>query len=770
MNFNCGKPHCSKQRFVNAAYVLVVLVLVVFQTASTALYAQTATNTLVQQYRLGTQQLDSAIASGQVLTIKNALETLHGVYDKNPNFFEVIRDMAHGYYMVGDFDSALLYTHKALKLKDEENLQTLRLQLLMRTMPISDIRMNKGGAEEVKKLLDTLLARASYNPNVLYVASVYFSIVGDERNYKKVLIRFRSLYKSHQKYQKLLHVYTLVDAIQSEKKSSESEESFVALQSYDANPWIAWLLLHYIGMFHVDATGMFVDDNFLEMFTAYTERLLQSDIVHLQATGYIMRFNFFFSQSEMEQAQEVTEQYSKHFPRRGDAWLRHGIALHRLKDYGNALQAFARADAASANNRFINFMYDTTLKDARVVFYEGMEEIAQKRVAVLVAFATSALDRGDAQTARHYARRALYIEPLAAEARLILADIFRQQGALSAAEEELSLLENTEGILPRVTREIESIRAEIRAGLDDYPVVQKLLDAGSFSHISYDPVAWNIQTNVAAYNEGSPTAPVLRVFDTASLQYAEGFFTRLLEYSLNKFPSIRVADSGETSNAAHTQNVAVTFSYSEINGIFSVHAHLSNANSHEHITTFIESRSGNNRVEEAMQAMAVRVQNALPVLMPVLATSGNTVVLGRGNYDTMERFLVPVFDNGLVELSVESPYFISSSSLIGFAKIEKTVANTNVASLQPSIGEPLSLEQTATASEDMQVFQKEVLPILTKLYGQKTFSVFDMRSRVNAGDIVIIPPRQWVDDEGTENESYESIQTTLLTTMRMSLR
>ncbi len=752
----------QKRRHLVHAVLAFLFVAVVFHSLDIVLIAQEKTHSLVDEYQKISEKLDDVIAYGTISEIKDAVETLHKIYDKNPYFFEVIKDIAYSYYMLGDFTTALFYTKKALKLRNDKNLQTLRLQLLMKTIRMEDITMNTVDAQEIQRSVTALLNNASYEADVLYAASVYFSVIGDEKNYRKIISQFRSLYGFDKRYQHILHMYSLIDAINRQNMSSESEKAFVALQNYDSQVWFVWLLLQYMIVFYIDSNGFFPDTKMLQVFNDYTERLIQSDIDFLQNAAYVMRFNFFFSRSEMQEARNVVERYSKQFPKNSNAWLRYGFVLYDLKDYGNALQAFLRADS---DNDFVHFMYDATLKEALSVSYEGVKTRAEARVKSLIDAGATAFSRGDIRSAQKHARRALFIMPLSIQARILLSDIYIKQGYISQAEEELSLLENINGVPSRIIRQLESIRTEIRSEFDDYPAIRTLLDAGSFSRTSYDPIAWNVRIKTVEYNEHSH-APVLTIFD--DIRYAESFFTKFFEYSLVKFPTMFVSHDGNTETFSDAPSIDLEFSYSEKNGIFSAQAHLVNAESLEHIATFIEKRDGNDRVLKTLDALAQRLYNALPTIVPVLAINGSTVILGNRNYTTKENFVLPIFDKGILKLSTQSPYLKSSGQLIGFARVEQNLPRSVVARLQTTIGANSS--SSSPNIERDKESDNDGLNILLRIYGEKTFSLFDMRSRVNSGDVAVIFSTPWVDDTGSQHSIENLKQTMLLTTMRIPFR
>ncbi len=660
----------------------------------------------VQLYSSARSGLYSAFETGKKSDVLSVLTTLQKAYEQNPNFFELIQDIARAYYILGNFGNALKFINRAIALRKND----FAVRILK-----ANILIHQNNFKEARGIIDELTKQDPYDKNLLFIKTVYYVAVNDIKSYFDTVTQMERLFSENKGL--FLNTYILLSAMYSGKNTIDSDRAFrYLLQKYERNVWVYFIASKYAVQFNVS-----IDIKaFSDIFNSSGFNLLSTELLRIQKP---LNAKDGIVQNIENKEIIAIKNPDTYTVEDAQQWYTKGIILYERGDVRKAFIALSNAYEINSEDSLIGFVYDAMLKKI-LEDPEKVDGFIKKQKKERVSFwkkkAQQALSQGDLFFSKGYIRRGLYIDPLEQELRIFLSDILLQEGSYSEAIRELESLASRKKD-KNIPILLESIRTIAQNNVETFE---------STGYRSLMP--WNVFINVG---QGA--------------NKEDEFLTSLLMYTFSKYPYIRVTNVSLLPLSL--DNVITVHPYfKRIKDTFIVEVVLKNAITNEQLATVSVSRGGNDNVINGMEEIARRVADMLPIVANILSVNPDKkILIGAGLQQSIQPDIVyALYNKGDVKLSSSPPYFSTTGDHIGYAITNTVELSYSIADISGTFEQSDTTTGTRGGNTPLTGQQPRSLE---RNIGDKTqiFSDYRVKQNINKNDVIIIPARTWNNDSLT---------------------
>jgi len=341
----------------------------------------------------------------------SAIEDYKSALDRNPAYLQPLVGMAETYFSLGEYSEALKYVKQA-EGYDESDMNLLNLE--------GRTQIGLGDFDGARKLFGQVLARQPNNLDAQFGLAELDLAAGEP---KTALDKFQSALRTAPENRRaLLSVIVLYDSLGERRQADRYAQ--IVLDAYPSDP-----LTHYVVARHFLASGDYAGAK-TQVQTSLTLAPGNLDATRLLAEVYLR-----------------TGEYAKVVPliegvlaRNHDAyllWYALGLAQEKMGDIQDSIRSYAQAFTIHPDDEVSRIAMESELID----------KLAMKD-PLRAQYAQYHFDQGKAYESRNYVdralrefRRGLKIDPYSKEGRLLYAGIFRLEGYPAKYLSELSVLQ-----------------------------------------------------------------------------------------------------------------------------------------------------------------------------------------------------------------------------------------------------------------------------------------------------------------------------------------
>lgn len=391
---------------------------------------------ILQMYNSASRILHDGINEGNIEKVQQALVMLHKGLDLNPHYFEVLKNLAVTYFMLGDLVLACEYTSAGLR-QNSEDMQLVMLDIFL-DLTENDINTAQPKIEKMK-------SKYPFSIEILYLEMIYISLLNDRPKIDQLFLEMTKKFGKDNEY---VYIYTIIKSLQDGNPTFEQDSIVNKLYNmYPNYPWILWLLSDYYIMLEQTDESSFI-----------INKLKESKISLLEKYAYERSFLSTFNAKDFESAVKIATEYTEKYPSEKKSWEYLGIVYYVLKRYQYAERSFARAREIDSDDFLLSFMYDTVLKEGGDV----LEQVRKERTEAIEVEIEYAMNSGNINYAKTLIKEELYINPLLIFPKRMLVRIYEQEGDFYRAKLELERLigrghqeENMEELLSYYEGEVD---------------------------------------------------------------------------------------------------------------------------------------------------------------------------------------------------------------------------------------------------------------------------------------------------------------------------
>ncbi len=520
----------------------------------------------------------------------SAIEDYKTALDQNPAYLQPLVGMAETYFALGEYSEALKYVQEAEQY-DETDLSLLNLE--------GRSRIGLGDFAGARKLFDRVLAQQPNNLDAQFGLAELDLAAGEP---KTALDKFESALRTAPENRRaLLSLIVLYDSLGEYRRADGYAR--IVLDAYPNDSFT-----HYIAARH------YLDSGDYAQAKTQVQTSLALGPGNLEAT--LLLSEVYLRTGEYAKVVPLIEGVLAKHHDDYLLWYSLGLAQEKMGDFEGSIRSYAQAFTIHPDDQISRIAMEGELIDKL-----GMKDPLRAQ------YAQYHFDQGQAYEARNYIdralrefRRGLKIDPYSKEGRLLYAGIFKLEGYPAKYLSELSVLQ--------------------RDGLSDTSIQD------------------DIDVTKSALSDSVASDWGIRQFDIQRERYNLSLFysTRspmihflgqeaLAEYLRDLFESdehIRVPDNAQQANdfasafrAARRSGSSyfLTMYVTETERYFQVDCSLYVSSTGSKLKSFSVYRTGNDRVTNALAAIADSVHTLLPLKGRILKREFDQGVIDLGALD-----------------------------------------------------------------------------------------------------------------------------------------
>ncbi len=560
-----------------------------------------------------------------------AIEQFSSALAENPSYFEAHKGMAEAYYRLDEYDQALSSVNRAASLR-RDNLSLQNLE--------GRIQIGLGNVERAGRLFDQILARERNNIDALIgraelavaqgrtdeAARRYNDAIRLEPNERRALLALAIL-------------YDYLD-------ESDRAEQYIRLAvRYHPQSAVAHLLAaeHYLQRSRVLEAERHAT-------TALTIEPTSTDALFILAHLALIRADYRTVLDRVDELLSVDRNDHR-------AWYLRGVSLAETGDLDEALRSYRMALTVRPDEEIPRMAAEQALLDRTDVEDQRRQEFAQHHFVR----ARSLAQRNQFARALTSYRRGIQLDPYNRDGRIGYANLLRLRGYRARYLQELRVL-------------------------DEYGLGGRDIDERieAFESVLADSVAvrWNVdQFSLNAtrtrFDLFVHEAPV-----TSDYPQSDYFLARQLRNELLAFEMIDVAQEPLRSDSFATAfrearrrnaDYFVVLEFSQADRAFQAHARVYVGRTGTQIAQLRVNRSGNDRVQRALQAVASDINSLVPLRGTIQQREAERLLVNLGSLhglavdDSLE-----IVRRGALVLRSERPGFTySSSDILGTYRVTR---------------------------------------------------------------------------------------------------
>lgn len=613
-------PELTRKQPARAAILLLILTAMVLQAPS--LHAQVAA--AVRYFNAGQQ----ALADGDPY---RAIEEFALALAENPSYFDAHFGMAEAYYRLDEYDQALASARAAAELRRNDS----RLQNLE-----GRIQIGMGNVAEAGRIFDAILSRERHNVDALIGRAEL--AVAQGRTEEAARRYQEAIRLQPQERRALLALAVLYDYLDD---SDRAEEYIRLAVRYHPENAVAQLLAaeHYLQRSRVVEAERHAQ-------YALTISPTSTDALFTLAHIALIRADYNQVLARVEELLEIDRNDHR-------AWYLRGVSLEEFGDLDEALRSFRMALTVRPDEEIPRFAAEQALLDGTDVEDPRRKEFAQHHFVR----ARSLVDRNLFSQAFSSYRRGLQLDPYDRQARLGYAELYRLGGHRARYLQELRVLDDY-GLGGRDTDDL----------IETY-------DSALAESVA---VRWNVDQFSLARSRTRFELFVLETTVTSDYPQSDFLLSRRLRHALLAHEAIDVPNEPRRSESfaaafrdarRRGSEYFLLTRFTQAERSFMVEVGVYVGRTGTEIANYRINRSGNDRIQRALAALAAEIDATLPLRGTVERRDAERVLINLGSLhgvaadDTLEV----VRRGELLPRGDQAGFMYASSDVLGTVRISR---------------------------------------------------------------------------------------------------
>lgn len=567
-----------------------------------AVSGSTALWTLALLAAAGTLHAQSPVElvrEGRLALVDNepllAVEYFREAADLNPSYFDAFFGLAEAFYLLDEYDEALVHVRRAGRLT-RRNPDVLVLE--------ARILLGLGNLEEARAMLNQARAVAPNSADTRRTQAEIALAEGQVEAAEAELLEAYRLDPSSRRT--LLSLMILYDT--TGRPEAAGAYLQLALRAFPDNALVQYLAAtHHLGTDELEQAMSHVQ-------TAVSLEPEYRDALLLQAALYYHR-------REYAQAEAVTEQLLLADIADTEAWYIRSIAQVAQGRIDDALLGFRRLLRATPDFELGRLAMESTILENLDLEDERREEPARYRFG---RAEVSARQNLFGRALLNY-RRGLRLDPYSQDGRLAYAELFRTTGHFATFLAEVSVLSDLGANSTRISDIIEiyesllvdSVSSEW--GIDQFSITRNPLSIALFYEDS-------------GFSLGLPDSSRVIADFAADLLLGR-------EHLTPSGPAMPAPDYSAAFRSARLAGADyfVVFRFEDRDRSFSGEARVYLTRTGGELARFATARSGNERIQGVVTTLVEQIANLAPVAAPIVERELSRAVVALGSLDGIEE-------------------------------------------------------------------------------------------------------------------------------------
>ncbi len=563
----------------------------------------------------------------------SAIEDYKTALDRNPAYLQPLVGMAETYFSLGEYSEALKYVQEA-KQYDETDMNLLNLE--------GRTRIGLGDFDGARKLFEKVLSRQPNNLDAHFGLAELDLAAGDP---KTALDKFQSALRTAPENRRaLLSVIVLYDSLGDYRKADRYAQ--IVLDAYPSDPFT-----HYVVARHFLASGNYAQAK------AQVRTSLELGPDNLDAT--LLLAEVYLRTGEYAKVVPLIEGVLAKHHNSYLLWYSLGLAQERLGDVLDSIRSYAQAFTIHPDDEISRIAMESELIDKLPM-----------KDPLRAQYARYHFEQGQVYESRNYIdralgefRRGLKIDPYSKEGRLLYAGIFKLEGYPAKYLSEISVLKELNLSDTNIQDEIDVTQSALSDsvasdwGIRQFQIQRERYDLSLF------------------YSNRSPMVHYLG--QEALAEYLRDLFESYENIRV-PHPAQPANDFAEAFRAARQSgsNYFLTMYVTETERYFQVECNLYVSSTGSKVKSFSVYRTGNDRVANALAAIADSVHSVLPREGRILERQFDQGVIDLGALDGVKSgdSLLIIKNGSLKEANDRLGFTYPPSAVIGNFVITRTDA------------------------------------------------------------------------------------------------